>query len=180
MNIGENEDYDYEDEESDDNEDYEYKDYDDPQLYSYDRDLYEKDNPVQERRRNNRLNPVQGWKVFGKPNLDKEIVERGREEYKYKNRVEAPMEEDEQPINRPIGKDNIPKGYKWSKKRGEYYDTMAGIKRWKEAGGKRRPREYKIIGVKSKDPVDYESLLDIVRQQERMIKKKLKKGDKTE
>ena len=43
MNI---EDYDYESEESDDDEDYENNGYDNPQLYSYDRDLYEKDNPV--------------------------------------------------------------------------------------------------------------------------------------
>ncbi|CAG8735396.1 11512_t:CDS:2 [Rhizophagus irregularis] len=68
--------------------------------------------------------------------------------------------EDEQPMyNRPIGPDNtnIPKRYKWSKKRGEYYDTMEGINRWKEAGGKRRPREDKIIGVKSKDPSQEDS-----------------------
>ncbi|CAB4478935.1 unnamed protein product [Rhizophagus irregularis] len=160
--------------------------YDEITCFSYDRDLYEKDNPVQERRRSNRLNPMQGWKVFGKPDLDKEIAERGKEEYKYRNRRETPMEEyvgDEQPMyNRPVGPDNtnIPKRYKWSKKRGEYYDTMEGINRWKEAGGKCRPRENKIIGVKSKDPVDYGNLLNIVEQQGRMIKKMIKKGYKTE
>ncbi|CAG8756521.1 11601_t:CDS:2, partial [Rhizophagus irregularis] len=153
MNMEDHEeDYDHESEESDDDYDHENNEHDNSQLYSYNRDLYEKDNPVQERRRSNRLNPVQGWKVFGKLDLDKEIAERGKEEYKYRNRREVPMEEyvgDE-----PVGPDNtnIPKRYKWSKKRGEYYDTMEGINRWKEAGGKRRPREDKIIGVKSKDP----------------------------
>ncbi|GBC25854.2 ribonuclease H-like domain-containing protein [Rhizophagus irregularis DAOM 181602=DAOM 197198] len=180
------EDYDYENEESDDDYDHENNEYNNSQLYNYDRDLYEKDNPVQERRRSNRINPKQGWKNFGKPNLDKEIEERGKEEYKYRNRREVPMEEDvgdEQPMyDRPIGPNNtnIPKRYKWSKKRGEYYDTMEGINRWKEAGGKRRPREDKIIGVKSKDPVDYENLLNIVEQQGRMIKKMIRKGDKIE
>ena len=57
---------------------------------------------------------------------------------------------------------------------------MEGINRWKEAGGKRRPREDKIKGVKPEDPVDYENLCNIIGQQERMIKKMLKKGDKTE
>ncbi|CAB4491736.1 unnamed protein product [Rhizophagus irregularis] len=187
MNMEDHEeDYDHESEESDDDYDHENNEHDNPQLYSYNRDLYEKDNPVQERRRSNRLNPVQGWKVFGKPDLDKEIAERGKEEYKYRNRREVPMEEyvgDEQPMyDRPVGPDNtnIPKRYKWSKKRGEYYDTMEGINRWKEAGGKRRPREDKIIGVKSKDLVDYGNLLNIVEQQGRMIKKMIRKGDKTE
>ncbi|CAG8750417.1 3081_t:CDS:2, partial [Rhizophagus irregularis] len=121
------------------------KEYDNPQLYNYERDLYEKDNPV--RRRSNRINPTQGWKNFGKPNLDKDIVERGKEEYKYRNRKEIPMEEymgDEQPMyDGPIGLDNtnISKRYKWSKKRGEYYDTMEGINRWKEAGGKQSDYE---------------------------------------
>ncbi|GBC11404.2 ribonuclease H-like domain-containing protein [Rhizophagus irregularis DAOM 181602=DAOM 197198] len=180
------EDYDYEDEESDDDYDHENNEYNNSQLYNYDRDLYEKDNPVQERRRSNRINPVQGWKVFGKPDLDKEIAERGKEEYKYRNRREVPMEEDvgdEQPMyDRPIGPDNtnIPKRYKWSKKKGGYYDTMEGINRWKEAGGKRKPREDKITGVRSKDPVDYGNLLNIVEQQGRMIKKMIRKGDKME
>ncbi|EXX54197.1 hypothetical protein RirG_236830 [Rhizophagus irregularis DAOM 197198w] len=173
--------YVHENEESDDDYDHKNNEYDDPQLYNYNRDLYEKDNPVQERRRSNRLNPMQGWKVFGKPDLDKEIAERGKEEYKYRNRKGVPMEEyvgDEQPMyNRPIGPDNtnIPKRYKWSKKRGEYYDTMEGINRWKKVGGKRRPREDKIIGVNSKDPVDYGNLLNIVEQQGRMIKKMIRK-----
>ncbi|GBC41200.2 ribonuclease H-like domain-containing protein [Rhizophagus irregularis DAOM 181602=DAOM 197198] len=169
MNMEDHEeDYDHESEESDDDYDHENNEHDNSQLYSYNRDLYEKDNPVQERRRSNRLNPVQGWKVFGKLDLDKEIAERGKEEYKYRNRREVPMEE-------YVGDE-----YKWSKKRGEYYDTMEGINRWKEAGGKRRPREDKIIGVKSKDPVDYGNLLNIVEQQGRMIKKMIRKGDKTE
>ncbi|CAG8611509.1 2147_t:CDS:2 [Rhizophagus irregularis] len=144
-----------------------------------------KDNPVQERRRSNRINPVRGWKNFGKLNFDKDIVERGKEDYKYRNREETPMEEeeDEQPMyNRPIGPDNtnIPKRYKWSKKRGEYYDTMEGINRWKEAGEKRRLRKDNIVGIKSKDPVDYRNLLNIVEQQGKMIKRMLKKGNKTE
>ncbi|PKY13099.1 hypothetical protein RhiirB3_424844, partial [Rhizophagus irregularis] len=71
-NYGRDDEYE-EYEKSDDNYDYEYEEYDDPQLYSYERDLYEKDNPVQERRISNRINPVQGWKNFGKPNLDKDI-----------------------------------------------------------------------------------------------------------
>ncbi|UZN99367.1 uncharacterized protein OCT59_000644 [Rhizophagus irregularis] len=172
-------------EESDDDYNYEYEEYDDSQLYSYERDLYEKDNPVQERRRSNRINPVRGWKNFGKLNFDKDIVERGKEDYKYRNREETPMEEeeDEQPMyNRPIGPDNtnIPKRYKWSKKRGEYYDTMEGINRWKEAGEKRRLRKDNIVGIKSKDPVDYRNLLNIVEQQGKMIKRMLKKGNKTE
>ncbi|EXX53199.1 hypothetical protein RirG_246200 [Rhizophagus irregularis DAOM 197198w] len=176
-NYGRDDEYE-EYEESDDNYDYEYEEYDDPQLYSYERDLYEKDNPVQERRRSNRINPAQGWKNFGKPNLDKDIVERGKEDYKYRNREETPMEEkeDEQPMyDRPIGPDNtnIPKRYKWSKKRGEYYNTMEGINRWKEAGGKRGPRKDNIVGVKSKDPVDYGNLLNIVEQQGKMIKRML-------
>ncbi|GBC20795.2 ribonuclease H-like domain-containing protein [Rhizophagus irregularis DAOM 181602=DAOM 197198] len=169
-------------EESDDDYDYEYGEYDNPQLYNYERDLYEKDNPV--RRRSNRINPTQGWKNFGKPNLDKDIVERGKEEYKYRNRKEIPMEEymgDEQPMyDGPIGLDNtnISKRYKWSKKRGEYYDTMEGINRWKEAGGKRGPRKDNIVGVRPKDPVDYGNLLNIVEQQGKMIKRMLKKGVK--
>ena len=177
------EDYDDENEESDDDEDYED---DDPQLYSYDRDLYEKDNPVQERRRSNRINPEKGWKTFGKPNLDKEIIERKLDEQNYRKRAEVPMEEylgDEQPMyDRPIGPDNtnIPKRYKWSKKRGGYYDTMEGINRWKAAGGKRKPREDKIVGVKPKDPVEYGNLLNIMEQQTKMLKKMMKKGDKTE
>ncbi|CAB4416254.1 unnamed protein product [Rhizophagus irregularis] len=161
MNIGENEDYDYEDEESDDNENYEYEDYNDPQLYNYDRDLYKKDNPVQERRRSNRINPKKEWQVFGKPNLEKEIAKQEKQKQKaIRNRKKIPMEEDEedeQPMyDEPIGPSNtnIPKRYKWSKKRGEYYDTMEGINRWKEAGGKRGPRKDNIIGVRPKDLVD--------------------------
>ncbi|EXX65099.1 hypothetical protein RirG_136530 [Rhizophagus irregularis DAOM 197198w] len=79
----------------------------------------------------------------------------------------------------PVGLDNtnISKRYKWSKKRGEYYDTMEGINRWKEAGGKRGPREDNIVGVRSKDPVDYGNLLNIVEQQGRMIKRMLRKGE---
>ncbi|CAB4478493.1 unnamed protein product [Rhizophagus irregularis] len=177
-NYGRDDEYE-EYEESDDNYDYEYEEYDDPQLYSYERDLYEKDNPVQERRISNRINPVQGWKNFGKPNLDKDIVERGKEDYKYRNREETPMEEEEDEqlmYDRPIGPDNtnIPKRYKWSKKRGEYYNTMEGINRWKETGGKCGPRKDNIVGVKSKDPViDYGNLLNIVEQQGKMIKRML-------
>ncbi|PKY59540.1 hypothetical protein RhiirA4_482354 [Rhizophagus irregularis] len=120
MNIGENEDYDYEDEESDDNENYEYEDYNDPQLYNYDRDLYKKDNPVQERRRSNRINPKKEWQVFGKPNLEKEIARQEKQKQRaIRNRKEIPMEEDEeneledeQPMySSPIGPSNtnIPK-----------------------------------------------------------------------
>ncbi|CAB5348800.1 unnamed protein product [Rhizophagus irregularis] len=171
-------------EESDDDYDYEYGEYDNPQLYNYERDLYEKDNPV--RRRSNRINPTQGWKNFGKLNLDKDIVERGKEEYKYRNRKEIPMEEymgDEQPMyDGLIGPDNtnIPKRYKWSKKRGEYYDTMEGINRWKEAGGKRGPRKDNIVGVRPKDPVNYGNLLNIVEHQGKIIKRMLKKGGESE
>jgi hypothetical protein len=57
---------------------------------------------------------------------------------------------------------------------------MEGINRWKEAGGKRRPREDKIRGVRPEDPVNYENLINIVKQQENMIKKMLKKGSKAE
>ncbi|EXX68297.1 hypothetical protein RirG_106500 [Rhizophagus irregularis DAOM 197198w] len=162
-------DYEHESEESDDDYDYEYGEYDNSQLYSYDRDLYEKDNPV--RRRSNRLNPVQGWKVFGKLDLDKDIVERGKkninigieEKFQWKNMWE-------------MSNQCMMDRYKWSKKRGEYYDTMEGINRWKEAGGKRGPREDNIVGVRSKDPVDYGNLLNIVEQQGRMIKRMLRKG----
>ncbi|PKC52538.1 hypothetical protein RhiirA1_481268 [Rhizophagus irregularis] len=151
MNIEDHEeDYDHESEESDDDYDHENNEYDNLQLYN---------NPVQERRRSNRINPTQGWKNFGKPNLDKDIEERGKEEYKYRNREEIPMEleEDEQPMNDKL--------------------TGPGINRWKEAGGKRRPRKDNIIGVRSKDPVDYGNLLNIVEQQEKMIKRMLKKGE---
>ena len=170
----------------DDDEDYENNGYDNPQLYSYDRDLYEKDNPVQERRKSNRINPERGWKVFGKPNLDKEIMGRKLDEQNYRKKVEVLMKEDEEDeqsmYDRPIGPDNtnIPKRYKWSKKRGQYYDTMEGINRWKAAGGKRRPREDKIVGVKPKDPVEYGNLLNIMEQQTKMLKKMMKKGEKTE
>src|SRR6185369_9288973 len=150
MDIGNdegNDDY----EESDDDYDYENEGYDDPQLYSYDRDLYEKDNPVQGRKRSNRINPTQGWKNFGKPNLDKEIIEKGKEEYKFRNRRETPMEEeDKQPMyDRSIGPDNtnIPRRYRWSKKKGDYYDTMEGINKWRDAGGKPGPRRDNIVGV---------------------------------
>ncbi|CAB4492600.1 unnamed protein product [Rhizophagus irregularis] len=148
--------YDYEDyEESDDNDyDYENNEYDDPQLYSYDRDLYEKDNLVQERRRSNRLNPTQGWKTFGKPNLDEEILKRKGEEQKYRNRVETPMEEEErQTLYSREAEPNIPKGYRYSKKRGEYYDSMEGINKWRAAGGTPGPRKDKTKGVNPTDPV---------------------------
>ncbi|CAB4477690.1 unnamed protein product [Rhizophagus irregularis] len=135
MNIEDHEeDYDHESEESDDDYDHENNEYDNLQLYR--------------------------WKNFGKPNLDKDIEERGKEEYKYRNREEIPMEleEDEQPMNDKL--------------------TGPGINRWREAGGKRRPRKDNIIGVRSKDPVDYGNLLNIVEQQEKMIKRMLKKGEK--
>ncbi|CAB5303780.1 unnamed protein product [Rhizophagus irregularis] len=176
--------YDYKDyEESDDNDyDYENNEYDDPQLYSYDRDLYEKDNLVQERRRSNRLNPTQGWKTFGKPNLDKEIMERKGEEQKYRNRVETPMEEEEEEerqtlYSREAGP-NIPKRYRYSKKKGEYYDSMEGINKWRAAGGKPGPRKDKTKGVNPTDPVSYEDLYSIVGQQGRIINKMMKKGKK--
>ncbi|PKK40819.1 hypothetical protein RhiirC2_805293, partial [Rhizophagus irregularis] len=89
MNIEDDEENNYnygEYEESDNDYDYENDEYNDPQLYNYDYDLYEKNNPVQGRRKSNRLNFTQGWQTFGKPNLDKEIMERKGEEQKYRNR----------------------------------------------------------------------------------------------
>src|SRR6185295_8134882 len=107
------------------------------QLYKYNYDLYEKDRAVQERRRSNRLNPKQEWKTFGRPNLEREIAkEKKQEKRKFDNRMELPMEEDEdeqldgQPMyERPVGP-NVPKGYRYSKKRGEYYDSLEGIRKW--------------------------------------------------
>ena len=94
------------------------------------------------------------------------------------------MEEDEgeqlddQPMyDRPVGP-NISKGFRYSKKRGEYYDSLEGLRKWREAGGRQGPRKDKIMGVQSKDTVDYGSLLEIVSQQGNMIKKMLKKGNK--
>ncbi|RGB29220.1 hypothetical protein C1646_672605 [Rhizophagus diaphanus] len=69
---------------------------------------------------------------------------------------------DDQPLyEKPIGP-NVPKGYRYSKKRGEYYDSMAGIRKWRESGGKAKPRDSKITPVKPEDTVKYEELLNIV------------------
>ncbi|RGB35235.1 hypothetical protein C1646_759627 [Rhizophagus diaphanus] len=144
--------YDYEEyEEMDNDYDGYEEEYYDPYLYKYDYDLYNKDNPVTERRRSNRLNPLEGWRTFGKPNLDKEVLEKARQDEQVRNRVEAPMDEDND---------------------GELYDKAAGLRKyWDEVrrGERERPtRKNKITPVKPKDAVDYENLLDIklMRQKE--------------
>ncbi|EXX71581.1 hypothetical protein RirG_077200 [Rhizophagus irregularis DAOM 197198w] len=47
-------------------------------------------------------------------------------------------ERTEQNQGRPIG----PKGMKWSNKRQVYYDPTEGLRKWREAGGPTKPREY--------------------------------------
>ena len=113
-----------------------------------------------------------------------------------RNRIETPMDEDDDSEddepkydsgNKELMLDqpketNIPKGLKWSKKRGMYYDPTAGLKRYREAiekGERERPvRSDKITPVKPEDTVNYGKLLDIVNQQGKMIKRMLKKGNK--
>ena len=162
------------DEFNDDNyEDCEYNEYDEPQIYQFDRELYEKDNhQIKERRRSNRLNPEEGReRKFRKPNVREEITG-------VQNRMNVDIEGN-QDYDQPIGPNPIPKGMKWSNRRNQMYDPMEGLRRWRSAGGKAGPRESKITGVKPEDKVDYESLLNIVSQQGNMIKKMMKKGDNT-
>ncbi|CAB4483949.1 unnamed protein product [Rhizophagus irregularis] len=87
---------------------------------------------------------------------------------------------DDQPMyDKPIEL-KIPKGYRYSKRRGEYYDSLVGLRKWRDGGGKRGPNRNNIIGVKPEDTVNYKSLLNIVNQQGDMIKKMMKKGSKTD
>ena len=178
INLMDNEYYEenYNDEEYDEFDDNyeEYNEYDEPQIYQFDRELYEKDNhQIKERRRSNRLNPEEGRKRFRKPSLREEIagVQNGMN---IDNNTER-----NQIYDQPIGPNPIPKGMKWSNRRNQMYDPMEGLRRWRAAGGKAGPRESKITGVKPEDKVDYESLLNIVSQQGNMIKKMMKKGDNT-
>ena len=165
-----------------DDEDYESSDYEDgteemeediAELKKLVYDLYAKDTAAQERRKNNRLNPMTGWQNFGKPNLEKEMAEaRNRMNVDYDIRAE------EQPMyDRPIGPEPLPKGMKWSSKRNQIYDPTEGLRKWREQGGKPRPRESKVTGVQPTDKVDYENLLNLRMQEINMIKKMLKKGD---
>ncbi|RGB21600.1 hypothetical protein C1646_777654 [Rhizophagus diaphanus] len=196
----EQEEYDYEEyDETDDDDDYEDEDYDDPQLYRYEYDLYRKDNLKEEKRRDNRLNPLKGWQTFGKSDLNKEIARREYDE-RMKNRVTIPMDEDndirgDRPMyDQPI-EIKIPEGYRYSKERGEWYnplvedndirgdrpmnnrpvkegpkrmiyskkreiwyDPIAGIRKWRDEGGK---RESKVRGIHPEDAINYENLLNI-------------------
>jgi hypothetical protein len=87
----------------------------------------------------------------------------------------------QQPIyDQPIGPQPLPRGMRWSNKRNQMYEPAEALRKWRENGGKSRPRDSKITGVKPTDKVDYESLLNIVNQQGNILKKMLRKGEKTD
>jgi hypothetical protein len=176
----------YDDEEYDEYDDnyenYEYEEYNDPQIYQFDRELYEKDNhQIKERRRSNRLNPTQGWQTFGKPDLREEVAEvqnrMNIDNDIVRNQTYDPPIVNNQTYDQPIDPNHLPPGMKWSKKKNQMYDPTEGLRKWRAAGGKAGPRESKIKGVKPEDKVDYENLLNIVNQQGNMIKRMISKGN---
>jgi hypothetical protein len=76
----------------------------------------------------------------------------------------------------PIGPEGIPKGMRWSKKLGRWYDPAAGLKKWREQGNKPRPRGSNTKPVHPNDNVTYDQLLHILSQPGYEIKKGLNKG----
>ncbi|CAB4486085.1 unnamed protein product [Rhizophagus irregularis] len=98
-----------------------YDDYEDGEL-NYHNELYAKDDAG---------------------NLQEELREAGNrmDDREIPSGTTAPNyipERTEQNGGRPIG----PKGMRWSNKRQAYYDPTEGLRKWREAGGPTKPREY--------------------------------------
>ncbi|GET53753.1 hypothetical protein GLOIN_2v1846315 [Rhizophagus irregularis DAOM 181602=DAOM 197198] len=120
-----------------------YDDYEDREL-NYHSELYAKDDAVKGRRQSRRTSPIVGYKNNDEGrNLQEELREAGNrmDDREIPTGTTAPNyipERTEQNGDRPMG----PKGMRWSNKRQAYYDPTEGLRKWREAGGPTKPREY--------------------------------------
>ncbi|GET60416.1 ribonuclease H-like domain-containing protein [Rhizophagus irregularis DAOM 181602=DAOM 197198] len=120
-----------------------YDDYEDGEL-NYHSELYAKDNAVKTRRQTRRTNPTVGYKNNNEEgNLQEELRGAGSrmDDREIPSGTTTPNyipERTEQNWDKPIG----PRKMKWSNKRQDYYDPTGGLRKWREAGGPTKPREY--------------------------------------
>jgi hypothetical protein len=88
------------------------------------------------------------------------------EKYEYKGKI---YEREQKPHG---------KGYRWSHKKRDWFNTLQGLDRWRAEGSPRR--ENKIYGNVNnrKDNINFEQLSDIIKQQAKYIKRMSKMNNK--